>query len=1127
MEEENLCTSLPDVVEAELPHNLQTSADQSINGEQEDLVLGEAEMSKIQEEDAGSHRSPEEAEQFEETMWTLQPVTCTRSSLSFACVGWDMPNSSAETASFMTDSSLANELYSEGVSLCSTSFSHLHQPEDVTVEPYKQEDKEEQDEVDTQPLNAATESAGNDYKPCDAADENEPTKQEKEDSTAEESESSTEISQHIDSEEEHLVTSDEDLLENSDKIQCSTEAVDTFLDVKLEKEQEFRVLLSEQEDSEGEQASTNSAETNGAKEDWNEDQEEKSLSNISDEEAPALADGIETKQEQEEECERQERQSFTDVSSEEEPAVADCVETQEERQDISEDEEQQSLTNVSNKEESEESETVSSLSYLEVPAEVLQTDNTGLNTTDALKDLQELELPEDGELSGDKKDIETRDHLDDDLSVLPEEMCEEVEEKVDPELLDSEDNNKEVSDQQEEKAENTENSSERPEEAENLEETNSLAQQECDQDRVASLQPESSESESGETSEEAKQMHPEGSDQSEQLQDQSPEMTSPNQLTPLDTPEDQPEQTACDEAKGSTVADNPSEQNELPQQTAHSAEQPGPSDKMNESEKTEQLSPDSEATPQNEELNHVERRAETSDQTEDAGITDSGNPVEVVSNGDKHEDSVVPYINGGKVDREKACRLAEQLFKLDNIQRSDVVKHLDKDNEFSHAVGEEYLKFFDFSGQTLDQALRSFLKVVVLIGETQERERVLQHFSNRFHECNPDSYSSSGAALALTCALMLLNTDLHGQNIGKSMSSSKFVTNLDGMNEGGNFNKELLKSLYNSIKSEPLEWAVDEEELKNLVDESAGDDAPLRSKSNPFLNVPQDKKATVVKQGFLQRKLHADINGKRTPWGKRSWKPFFGELKGMTLYLQKHDYRRDQPVNEDMVGVHHSLAEPAADYTKKPHVFRLQTADWRVFLFQASSKAEMNSWICRINLVSALHSSPPFPAAVGSQRRFFRPILPASKSAHSLERQLQCHSGKLDSFKADLLHQQENPPDSKKAKARDLEEHRVRAEYLQYEVCRYETYIQVLEAWQSVPKTEDGTLASADLKLFDKAACGDFMGDEDEEEAALKRSYSSPSLDLQLASPTIIKVKRNISERRTYRRAIVPRFKEA
>lgn len=54
------------------------------------------------------------------------------------------------------------------------------------------------------------------------------------------------------------------------------------------------------------------------------------------------------------------------------------------------------------------------------------------------------------------------------------------------------------------------------------------------------------------------------------------------------------------------------------------------------------------------------------------------------------------------------------------------------------------------------------------------------------------------------------------------------------------------------------------------------------------------------------------------------------------------------------------------------------------FVFVLRSKTEMNSWISRINLVSALHSSPPFPAAVGSQRKFFRPILPATQSAHTL-----------------------------------------------------------------------------------------------------------------------------------------------
>lgn len=43
----------------------------------------------------------------------------------------------------------------------------------------------------------------------------------------------------------------------------------------------------------------------------------------------------------------------------------------------------------------------------------------------------------------------------------------------------------------------------------------------------------------------------------------------------------------------------------------------------------------------------------------------------------------------------------------------------------------------------------------------------------------------------------------------------------------------------------------------------------------------------------------------------------------------------DKQSSEEAISVHHSLATKAAEYNKRPHVFRLQTADWRIFLFQA------------------------------------------------------------------------------------------------------------------------------------------------------------------------------------------------
>lgn len=83
----------------------------------------------------------------------------------------------------------------------------------------------------------------------------------------------------------------------------------------------------------------------------------------------------------------------------------------------------------------------------------------------------------------------------------------------------------------------------------------------------------------------------------------------------------------------------------------------------------------------------------------------------------------------------------------------------------------------------------------------------------------------------------------------------------------------------------------------------------------------------------------------------------------------------------------------------------------------------------------------------------------------------------------------------------------------------------MLEGWKKLEETGHNVLVSTELHLFDKEVCVESVGDEEDVEGGLKKSHSSPSLKLELAPPTI-KVKRNISERRTYRRTIVPRNKD-
>uniref|UniRef100_A0A674BD09 PH and SEC7 domain-containing protein 1-like n=1 Tax=Salmo trutta TaxID=8032 RepID=A0A674BD09_SALTR len=440
--------------------------------------------------------------------------------------------------------------------------------------------------------------------------------------------------------------------------------------------------------------------------------------------------------------------------------------------------------------------------------------------------------------------------------------------------------------------------------------------------------------------------------------------------------------------------------------------------------------------------------------------------------------------NGNKADLQAAKRLAKRLFNLDGFRKSDVARHLSKNNEFSRMVAEEYLSYFNFSGLTIDQALRAFLREFALMGETQERERVLAHFSRRYLQCNPNAIPSEDSVHTLTCALMLLNTDLHGHNIGKKMSILQFIGNLEGLNDGKDFPKELLKALYNSIRNEKLQWTIDEEELRKSFSELA--DLRTDSTSHTMkrigsgLGVAQNPDALIYKNGFLVRKVHADSDGKKTPRGKRGWKTFYVMLKGLVLYLQKGEYRPEKQLSEEdlknAVSIHHSLAMRAADYSKRPNVFYLRTADWRVFLFQAPNAEQMQSWITRINAVSAMFSAPPFPAAIGSQKKFSRPLLPGSNTKLSQEEQVKSHETRFRAISSELNELTAVIPD-KKAKVRDLEEHKQREEYLEFEKTRYGTYAMLLRA-----KIRSG---EEDLSLFESRLFDD---------GGLQRAHSSPTL---------------------------------
>ncbi|CAJ0571508.1 unnamed protein product, partial [Mesorhabditis spiculigera] len=380
-----------------------------------------------------------------------------------------------------------------------------------------------------------------------------------------------------------------------------------------------------------------------------------------------------------------------------------------------------------------------------------------------------------------------------------------------------------------------------------------------------------------------------------------------------------------------------------------------------------------------------------------------------------------------------AATLARHLFCLNGHTTAQVAQQLDLQNDFARVVTEYYFNLLQFQGKRIDAAIREFMSRVELIGETAQRERLLQHFSERYYECNPSLFKSTDDVHALTCALLLLNSDLHNPNNGKKMTAREFVNNIAGT--GTSIEPRLLKALYNSIKQKPI---IADQPVTTLSRNGTIKKALRLAEVDPESQVE-------YKSGWLMRKCLYDSEGTRTPFGRRGWRMWYVRLRGLALYFDREEVIKKRSRWEtfsNTILLHHAVASEALDYDKKPHCFRLRTANFGEYLFQTSDSVEVANWISEINFVCASLSTKSLPPAV-SACSFTKPRLPALPSTASLPDQVKNHENACATLKHQLETVRENAPPIN-AKGRVVHEFFYRERFLTAEIERYDRYAIIL-----------------------------------------------------------------------------------
>ncbi|KAI9678950.1 MAG: hypothetical protein M1829_001935 [Trizodia sp. TS-e1964] len=145
------------------------------------------------------------------------------------------------------------------------------------------------------------------------------------------------------------------------------------------------------------------------------------------------------------------------------------------------------------------------------------------------------------------------------------------------------------------------------------------------------------------------------------------------------------------------------------------------------------------------------------------------------------------------------------------VSRGVVASVISKSSDtFSQAVLRSYMRGFAFFGDPMDMAIRKLLMEVELPKETQQIDRVLQAFADRYHECNPGIYASPDQAYFIAFSLLILHTDVFNKNNKHKMQKVDYLRNTK--DEG--ISDDILECFYDNISYTPFIHVEDDLDIK-------------------------------------------------------------------------------------------------------------------------------------------------------------------------------------------------------------------------------------------------------------------------------------------------------------------------
>ena len=197
-------------------------------------------------------------------------------------------------------------------------------------------------------------------------------------------------------------------------------------------------------------------------------------------------------------------------------------------------------------------------------------------------------------------------------------------------------------------------------------------------------------------------------------------------------------------------------------------------------------------------------------------------------------------------------QIASLLVNTKNYSKTMIGEFLGDRHQLCRDTLKAFCEQLDFTDMPLDEALRTFQSHIRITGEAQKIDRLMEAFAARYTVCNIDteqgkSFTDPDSIFALAFAIIMLNTDLHNENLRlmkfHRMTEDEFVNNIkkaeskstevddkqieEGATGLAAIDETLLRNMYNRIKNDELKAGDDfTTNVKKIEDSIVGKNKP-------------------------------------------------------------------------------------------------------------------------------------------------------------------------------------------------------------------------------------------------------------------------------------------------------------